>query len=80
MVLSIAYVYYIKACVLITDVVLCINCGRLDDRVRDAAIIDGGKHPYVLVFFTKDMSGDYDADVGHRVFADITKATTKAIF
>ena len=51
--------------------------GFLDDRVNDAAIIDNGKHPYVLVIFTKmDDGGDYDNTEGHQVFADITTTTT----
>jgi beta-lactamase class A len=54
------------------------KAGWLDDRVHDAAIIDNGKHPYVLVIFTKDDSGDYDSDEGHQIFSAITTASTKA--
>lgn len=54
------------------------KAGWLDDRVHDAAIIDNGKHPYVLVIFTKDNSGAYDSDEGHQIFAAITGATVKA--
>lgn len=32
------------------------KAGWLDDRAHDAAIIDNGKRPYVLVIFTKDQS------------------------
>jgi hypothetical protein len=53
------------------------KAGWLDDRVHDAAIIDNGKHPYVLVIFTKDISGDYNAAIGHKIYADITKTTTQ---
>jgi beta-lactamase class A len=53
------------------------KAGWLDDRVNDAAIIDNGKHPYILVIFTKDTSGDYNVDIGHQIYADITSATTK---
>jgi beta-lactamase class A len=54
------------------------KAGWLDDRVHDAAIIDNGKHPYVLVIFTKmDDDSSYDAGEGHQVFAGITKATVK---
>ncbi|HEY5152804.1 MAG TPA: serine hydrolase [Candidatus Saccharimonadales bacterium] len=50
--------------------------GYLDDRVMDAAIIDNGKHPYVLVIFTKDPSGvSYDQTAGQQAFHDITAAT-----
>jgi beta-lactamase class A len=53
--------------------------GFLDDRVHDAAIIDNGKHPYVLVIFTKmDNDGDYDDAEGHQIFASITSATVQA--
>lgn len=54
------------------------KAGWLEDRVHDAAIIDNGKHPYVLVIFTKAESGTYDTTVGQQVFASITGATTKA--
>ncbi len=54
------------------------KAGWLDDRVHDAAIIDNGKHPYVLVIFTKTADGsEYPTDEGHQIFADITTATTK---
>jgi beta-lactamase class A len=53
------------------------KAGWLDDRIHDAAIIDNGKHPYVLVIFTKAQNGTYDTTVGQQVFTDITKATTK---
>ncbi|HET9721830.1 MAG TPA: serine hydrolase [Candidatus Saccharimonadales bacterium] len=53
------------------------KAGWLVDRVHDAAIIDNGKHPYVLVIFTKDDSGTYDDTEGHQIFAAITGATTK---
>ncbi len=53
--------------------------GFLDDRVMDAAIIDNGRHPYVLVIFTKDPSGDsYNQTEGAEVFHDITTATLTA--
>jgi beta-lactamase class A len=52
--------------------------GYLDDRVMDAAIIDNGQHPYVLVIFTKDPSGSYDQTAGQQVFHEITNATLSA--
>src|SRR5579862_2750335 len=55
------------------------KAGWLDDRVHDAAIIDNGKHPYVLVIFTKEDDGsDYNATEGHQIFAAITTATVQA--
>ncbi|MGH7157333.1 MAG: serine hydrolase [Candidatus Saccharimonadales bacterium] len=55
------------------------KAGWLDDRVHDSAIIDNGKHPYVLVIFTKmDDGSSYDANEGHQVFAGITTATVNA--
>lgn len=53
--------------------------GYLDDRVMDAAIIDNGHHPYVLVIFTKDdIDNDYDQTGGLQVFHAITTATLTA--
>jgi beta-lactamase class A len=53
--------------------------GYLDDRVMDAAIIDNGRHPYVLVIFTKDPSGTgYDQTAGLQAFHSITSATLSA--
>lgn len=51
------------------------KAGYLDDRVHDAAIIDDGKNPYVLVIFSKANSGTYDSTVGQMIFHDITLAT-----
>lgn len=52
--------------------------GFLQDRVMDAAIIDNGKHPYVLVIFTKDPSGTYNDTAGLQAFHSITNATLDA--
>jgi beta-lactamase class A len=53
--------------------------GYLDDRIMDAAIIDNGKRPYVLVIFTKDPSGTYyNQTAGQQVFHGITTSTLKA--
>jgi len=55
------------------------KAGWLSDRVHDSAIIDNGKHPYVLVIFTKEDDGsDYNATEGHQIFAAITTATVQA--
>lgn len=55
------------------------KAGWLSDRVHDAAIIDNGKHPYVLVIFSKQQDADdYDATEGQQLFATITKATLTA--
>jgi len=52
--------------------------GFLDDRVMDAAIIDNGKRPYVLVIFTKDPADTYNQTAGLQVFHQITTATLTA--
>jgi beta-lactamase class A len=52
--------------------------GFLDDRVMDAAIIDNGKHPYVLIIFTKEPSGAYNQTAGLQTFHNITAATLSA--
>lgn len=51
--------------------------GYLNDRVHDAAIIDNGSRPYVLVIFTKARGGSYNPDAGKDVFTRITNATLK---
>ncbi len=50
--------------------------GYLADRVHDAAIIDDGKRPYVLVIFSKSRSAGYDMSLGATLFKQITLATT----
>ncbi len=50
------------------------KAGWLSDRVHDAAIIDDGKNPYVLVIFSK-TAGDYDTQAGQDIFHTITDAT-----
>lgn len=52
--------------------------GYLADRIHDAAIVDNGKRPYVLVIFSKARGGGYDASVGASLFKQITLATTTA--
>jgi beta-lactamase class A len=54
------------------------KAGWLDDRVHDAAIVDNGKQPYVLVIFTKQQSSAYDQTKGQQLFAAVTKATLTA--
>lgn len=55
------------------------KAGWLTERVNDAAIIDNGKHPYVLVIFSKmDSDGTYNATEGHQMYAAITQATLTA--
>jgi beta-lactamase class A len=51
--------------------------GYLNDRIMDAAIIDNGKRPYVLVIFTKNPSGAayYNQSTGRQVFHTITTTT-----
>lgn len=56
------------------------KAGWLKDRVHDAAIIDNGKRPYVLVIFTKarGTNATYDTTVGLQLFHDITTVTITA--
>lgn len=51
------------------------KAGYLDDRAHDAAIIDNGQNPYILVVFTKS-SDAYDFQQGIQLFHQITGATT----
>jgi beta-lactamase class A len=46
--------------------------GFLEDRVHDAAIIDDGKHAYVLVIFTKTKSTIYPMTSGTELIHSIT--------
>lgn len=52
------------------------KAGYLPDRVHDVAIIDNGSAPFVLVIYSKTLSGDYNYMTGQRLFNQIT---TKAI-
>lgn len=54
------------------------KAGWLSDRVNDSAVIDNGKHPYVLVIFSKQKSGSYNAAAGQQLFAAITQASLTA--
>lgn len=54
------------------DVKVFHKAGYLKDRAHDAAIVDDGKSPFVLVIFTKS-SGAYDFEVGKKIMHDITK-------
>lgn len=49
--------------------------GYLKDRMHDAAIIDNGDRPYVLVIFTKSRTGVYDPTIGADIFTRIAKAS-----
>lgn len=52
------------------------KAGFLVDREMDAAVIDNGKHPYVLVIYTKDPSGvSYNQAAGTQAFNAITAQT-----
>lgn len=53
------------------------KAGWLDDRINDAAIIDDGTMPYVLVIYSKANSGSYDTSAGQTMFKQITDATTE---
>lgn len=49
--------------------------GYLVDRVHDAAIVDNGNRPYVLVIFSKSHSKGYDMAKGETLFKHITQAS-----
>lgn len=52
--------------------------GYLADRVHDAAIIDNGKRPYVLVIFSKSRTKGYDMTKGEILFKQVTLASLTA--
>ncbi|MDB5185522.1 MAG: beta-lactamase [Candidatus Saccharibacteria bacterium] len=54
------------------------KAGWLDDRSHDAAIIDNGKNPYVLVIFTKGNKATYTEAKSIAVFKPVTTATVNA--
>ena len=49
--------------------------GYLGDRVNDAAIVDNGSRPYVLVIFSKSRTDSYNTTQGAALFKQITLAT-----
>jgi beta-lactamase class A len=51
--------------------------GYLADRVHDAAVVDNGTRPYVLVIFSKSHTAGYNSANGAALFKQITLATTK---
>jgi beta-lactamase class A len=53
------------------------KAGWLSDYLHDAAIIDNGNRPYVLVIFTKDP-GIYGSAKAANIYKQITKATLTA--
>lgn len=56
------------------------KAGWLSDRVHDAAVIDNGKRPYVLVIFSKarGTNATYNTTVGMQLFHDITHTANQA--
>lgn len=53
------------------------KAGYLSDRAHDAAIIDDGKRPFVLVIFSKTR-GPYDYIAGQQMMHEITAAVLSA--
>jgi beta-lactamase class A len=51
--------------------------GFLEDRLHDAAIINNGKYPYVLVIFTEAKSGIYDFNEGIDLIQNIVETAHK---
>jgi beta-lactamase class A len=52
------------------------KAGFLDDRFNDAAIVDDGKHAYVLAIFSK-AAGTYDPAQGKALFHAVAKAANE---
>lgn len=50
------------------------KAGYLTDRAHDAAIIDDGKRPFVLVIFSNVRSGQYNYQTGAAMMHEITNA------
>lgn len=50
------------------------KAGLLEDRIHDAAIIDNGKAPYILVVMTNGH-GTYDTPARQQLIQTVTKAT-----
>jgi len=48
------------------------KAGYLNDRIHDAAIIDNGSAPFVLVIYSKSYSATYDASIGKKLFNQVT--------
>lgn len=53
------------------------KAGWLDDHVHDAAIIDDGNRPYILVIFTEGV-GIYSGGKTNTLYAAVTQATLDA--
>ncbi len=70
------YTQYIVAALPRTAVVYH-KTGYLKDRVHDAAIVDNGQHPYVLVIFTKARDSSYDFVNGPTLIHSIVVAVNK---
>ena len=60
------------------DVKVYHKAGYLQDRAHDAAIIDNGKRPFVLVIFTKANSGAYNFGLGTKIMHELTSAVLAA--
>jgi len=55
------------------------KAGWLDDRFMDTAIVKNGEKNYVIVIFSKTYSGDFDFNMGGKLYAAITKVVDAAI-
>lgn len=54
------------------------QAGILKDRAHDAAIIDNGERPAVIVIFSKTNSGSYNFEKGQKMMQEITTVITAA--
>lgn len=55
------------------------KAGWLKDRFHDAAVIDNGQRPYVLVIFSKSK-GQYNPEQGKQLFRSLTETTIPLFF
>ncbi len=53
------------------------KAGWLSDRYHEATIVDNGKHPYVLVVFSKTSAEVYPSGTGKTMYKSIVDTTTK---
>ncbi|MEK7626411.1 MAG: serine hydrolase [Patescibacteria group bacterium] len=53
------------------------KAGWLSDRYHEATIVDNGKHPYVLVIFSKTSAEVYPSGTGKGMYKSIVDVTTR---
>lgn len=53
------------------------KAGWLSDRYHEATIVDNGKHPYVLVIFSKTSAEVYPSATGKNFYKSVVDTTSK---